>query len=153
MSNVETDILIKKTVNKRLKKSRQESPEMQSTSIATKHETRTHAGSTVNYIQICFICKKSRDRTGNWTLMLVSTIDRQNSVWSKAAELGDEAMLHSILAITGGCINMVANDFRYHRACMNTYLNKERLDTMETKKKESIYDEAFFISRLQCLLH
>ena len=50
---------------------------------------------------------------------------RQTSIWDKAKVLNDEAMLHKIQGFgQDKCIDMVAQDFRYHGKCMDWYLNQ-----------------------------
>ena len=65
---------------------------------------------------------ESRDKKGNWALVLVSTQDRQNTVWAKAKELQDDSMLQQLQGSGDSCVDMIANDFRYHKACLDAYM-------------------------------
>ena len=50
--------------------------------------------------------------------------ERQHSIWQKAKEFGDDNMLHQIQGHGHSCVDMIANDFKYHRSCLCAYLTK-----------------------------
>jgi len=103
--------------------------------------TRSSTPQPINYKEECFICGRERTTKGDRSLLLVSTMDRQTSVWDKANELRDEDMLLKLRGSNNNCIDMVAGDFQYHKTCMNNYLTK-RVPTQETCTHTSPYDAA-----------
>ena len=58
------------------------------------------------------------------SLLLISTLDGQKSVWDNANDIGDKAMLHKIRCPDNKCTDMVADYCQYHRVCMNSYLTR-----------------------------
>lgn len=102
------------------------------------------AGKPIDYNKtVCFICEKERDDHGDRNLIAVSTPGgREKTVHKKAKELNDDAMLFKIKGHGDTCIDMVANNFHYHRSCMNRYSAK-RAPTNTGLSKPSPHDEAF----------
>uniref|UniRef100_UPI00358FC7DF uncharacterized protein n=1 Tax=Myxine glutinosa TaxID=7769 RepID=UPI00358FC7DF len=88
---------------------------------------------------------------GDRSLLFIATYDRQNSVWKKANKLEDEDMLRKIRGPDGNkCTDMIADDFRYHRNCMNFYLTR-RVHKQEKTSTDTIqYDAALtqLVSRI-----
>ena len=60
----------------------------------------------------------------NRSLLFISTFGEQKSVWDNANDLGDKAMLHKIRGPDTKCTDMVADYFKYHMVCMNSYLTR-----------------------------
>ena len=86
----------------------------------------------------CFICNKRRDPKGRWQLILVATNSRQQTIYDKARYLNDEEMLIKIQGYGQDSIDMIAADFRYHKSCMDNYMNRK----VPTVNKNE-YDFAF----------
>ena len=86
----------------------------------------------------CFICRRQCTSKGEHKLLLVTTTECQNSIWKKAQELNDHSMLHHIQGFGDTCIDMIANDFRYHRSCLAIYLTRTELNP--TKKSDSVHE-------------
>ena len=95
-----------------------------STDSESSIRSRSSLGSSsINYKQQCFICERARSKKGERNLRLIEMQSRQKSIWDKAKALNDEAMLHKIQGFgQDKCIDMVAQDFRYHGKCMDWYL-------------------------------
>lgn len=55
-------------------------------------------------------------------LTSVATIERQTSIHNKAKELNDEAVMLKIQEHGEKCLDLIANDFRYHLRCMNRFM-------------------------------
>ncbi len=49
-------------------------------------------------------------------------------------------MLFKIRGVSGGCLDMIASDFRYHQTCMNQYMGK----TKPKQYPENPYDLSFY---------
>ena len=103
--------------------------------------TRSAVKSSTQLKEECFVCGKSRNKKGHWKLVLISTTDRQNSVWTKAKELNDENMLRQLQGFGNSCIDMVASDFRYHRTCHDSYMMKTPADS--GPKPPNTFDAGF----------
>ena len=86
-----------------------------------------------------FVCNKKRDPKGNWQLTLVSTETRQQAIHEKAKYLNDEELLVKIQGHGNQAIDMIAADFRYHKSCMDNFMNKK----LSAVIKENAYDLAF----------
>ena len=80
--------------------------------------------SSTDYKAVCFLCERERDSKGDRELTLVTTVNRQNSIHSKAKELRDESVLLKIQGHGYNCLDLIANDFRYHLRCMNNFMNR-----------------------------
>ena len=65
---------------------------------------------------------KNTNYQGWKSLLLISTLDIQKSVWDSAKELGDEDMPHRIWGSDNKCPDMVAYYFQYRRVCINAYM-------------------------------
>lgn len=117
----------KKTVEQRCRakiRKREQAENLQEPQQHNPQILTRSAGSTIKLKEECFVCRKARDKKGNWTLVLVRTLDRQNSVWSKAKELQDDNMLRELQGFGETCVDMIANDFRYHKTCLDAYMNQ-----------------------------
>ena len=57
-------------------------------------------------------------------LTLVSTVDRQRSIHEKAKQMNGEAVLIRIGGHGDQCLDLRANDFRYHLRCTSKFMNK-----------------------------
>uniref|UniRef100_A0A8C4QBZ0 Pseudouridylate synthase RPUSD2 n=1 Tax=Eptatretus burgeri TaxID=7764 RepID=A0A8C4QBZ0_EPTBU len=79
---------------------------------------------TIDFKSTCLICEKQRDRKGNHKFSFSETSDGQHSIWEKARELEDSVMLHRIQGDGEQCIDMEAQEFRYHESCIKTYLKR-----------------------------
>ena len=88
-----------------------------------------HKRSSVNFKACCFICNNQRDSKGAWQLILVATKQRQNAIHQKAKYLKDEDILVKIQGHTEESIDMIASDFRYHKSCMNHFMNRRPTQT------------------------
>ncbi|GFR98062.1 hypothetical protein ElyMa_004491600 [Elysia marginata] len=78
--------------------------------------------------KVCFLCERERttySKKRDRNLILVSTIDRQRSIHEKAKQLQDVSVLTKVQGFGSECIDMVANDFRYHRSFMADFLNRK----------------------------
>ena len=73
--------------------------------------------------------KRERDRNDDGKLIKIATGDRQISIWNKAKELNDEKMLHLIQGNGTECVDMIANDFQYHKLCLTQFLNRRVLES------------------------
>jgi len=73
-------------------------------------------------------------------LVLVSSKDRQTKIFPKAKELNDRSMMMKVGV--DAPVDMIAMDFRYHRICMTTYLNRKTGvatdGDMKPKREEAI---------------
>uniref|UniRef100_UPI00358F3110 uncharacterized protein n=1 Tax=Myxine glutinosa TaxID=7769 RepID=UPI00358F3110 len=78
--------------------------------------------SKAEFTMVCFICGKERDKMGQHKLTLVATKAREDTILQKAKELDDFAMLHMIQGHGDSCMDLIANDFRYHKSCLTSYL-------------------------------
>ena len=87
----------------------------------------------------CFICRRERTSKGDHKLLLVSMADRQNSIWKKAKDLQDENMLYHIHGFGDNCIDMVANDFKYHKSCLDSYLTKSQTTSTSGQHDEGVH--------------
>lgn len=119
--------------------------------VSSAPKTRSALPQSVKHKKECFICGRARSTKGDRSLILIATYDRQNSVWKKANELKDEDMLINIRGPEGNkCTDMIANDFRYHRECMNFYLTRRVHAQEKTDSDTSLYDAALtqLISRI-----
>lgn len=85
--------------------------------------TRSFSKAKIDYKKVCFVCEKSRDKKGDRKLILVGYEKRQDKIFQKALQLNDSDMLHKI-EDGGKCLDMVANDFRYHKGCLDGYMLK-----------------------------
>ena len=114
-------------------------------------KTRFLTPQPIKYKEECFICGRARSAKGDRSLLLIATYDRQNSIWKKANELEDENMLRKIRGPDGNkCADMIADDFRYHRACMNFYLTRRVCSQEKTSTDTNPYDAALtkLVSRI-----
>lgn len=113
-------------------------PSTETDSSAPK--TRFSVTRPIKYKEECFICG-TRTTKGHRSLLLISTYDRQNSIWEKGNQLEDEDMLRKIRGPDlNKCTDMIANDFRYHKNCMFVYLTR-RVHTQEKTSTDTIpYD-------------
>lgn len=55
---------------------------------------------------------------------MVSTVDKQRSIHEKAKQLNYEAVLLRIGGHGDQCLDLIANDFRYHLRCVNKFMKK-----------------------------
>lgn len=90
----------------------------------------------------CFLCEKSRNPKDRHILVLLSSFDMQHSIHQKAKELGDESILMKIEGHGDSTVDMIANDFRYHRLCMTRFLNRKK-EEESSSTGTNPYDSAF----------
>ena len=88
----------------------------------------------------CFICGRDRDLKGVWIMCTVSTQTRSDAIYGKASELQDAFVLANITNKNYGQINLAAYKYRYHRFCMDGFMNRKCSDNKDTSTR---YDEAF----------
>ena len=81
----------------------------------------------IDHKEDCFICGREKTGKGDCKLLLVTAFDRQNLIWKKAKELGDDEMLTHIQGHGDSCIDMIAIGFRCHKPCLNKYLKMSDL--------------------------
>lgn len=74
----------------------------------------------------CIICNKERDTKGNRKQIYVRTFNRQNEIFQKAKELHDEQILRRIQGVGSSCMDMIANDVKYHNLCMLYFLKRSK---------------------------
>lgn len=122
-----------------VKKARVEENNPQTSSAARSVDLRKR--SSVNFKACCFICNKQRDSKGAWQLILVATKQRQNAIHQKAKDLKDEDILVKIQGHTEESIDMIASDFRYHKSCMNHFIN--RRPTKTSTSIHCVHDDTF----------
>ena len=79
----------------------------------------------IDYKTNCFICEKQRDSKGTWALVVIATKQRQEAVYLKAKLLDDDKMLMKIQGYGDEPADMIAADFRYHKSCMDIYMNRK----------------------------
>ena len=84
--------------------------------------TQSSPSQLVNYKEECLICGRTRTTKGDRSLLLISTLDRQKSVWDNGKEIGNEDMLYRICGSDNKCPDMVADDFQLQRVCINAYI-------------------------------
>ena len=106
---------------------------------ASEMKTKSRSGQPIDFKTCCFLCDKKRDPKGNWQLTLVSTETRQHAIHEKAKYLNDEELLVKIQGHGNQAIDMIAADFRYHKSCMDNFMNKK----LSAVIKENAYDLAF----------
>ena len=87
-----------------------EEPAQESSHVLTRRSTNT--GHPMQLKEECFVCGKSRNKKGQRNLILVSTLDRQKSILSKAKELCDNNMLQLLQGHGDSCVDMIASGFR-----------------------------------------
>ena len=92
---------------------------------ASELKTTSWSGQPIGFKTCCFLCNKKRDPNGNWQLTLVSTETRQQAIHKKAKYLNDEELLVKIQGHRNQAIDMIAADFRYHKSCMDNFMNKK----------------------------
>jgi len=97
--------------------------------------------SAVNLKKCCFICEKERDAKGVWKLILVATEPRQKAIYEQAMKIQDQAILLKIHGI--GNRDMVAADFRYHKSCMDTFMNRRETKCIMPVNQGDPYENAF----------
>lgn len=122
-----------------VKKSRNEENNPEASSVACSTDLRKR--SSVHFKSCCFICNKERDAKGSWQRILVATKQRQNAIHQKAKDIKDEGILVKIQGHTDECIDMIAADFRYHKTCMNNFMN--RRPTRSSNSTNCVHDDAF----------
>lgn len=83
----------------------------------------------------CIICNKERDIKGNRKQIFVTTFNRQNEIFQKAKELDDVQILNRIQGIGNSCMDMIANDVKYHRLCMLEFLKRSKSIAKDTVPK------------------
>lgn len=76
----------------------------------------------IDYKTVCFLCEKTRDKSGDRKLVLVATSTRQESIYRKAKYLDDAEVLRKIQGFGSNCMDLIAHDFRYHRTCLTKYM-------------------------------
>ena len=106
---------------------------------ASEMKTTSRSGQPIDFKTCCFLCNKKCDPKGNWQLTLVSTETRQQAIHEKAKYLNDEELLVKIQWHGNQTIDMIAADFRYHKSCMDNFMNKK----LSAVIKEKAYDLAF----------
>ena len=79
------------------------------------------------------------DPRGNWQLTLVSTETRQQAIHEKAKYLNNKELLVKIQGLGNQTIDMIAADFRYHKSCMDNFMNKK----LSAVIKENVCNLAF----------
>jgi hypothetical protein len=101
--------------------------------------------SLTDFKAVCFLCERERDTKGDRTLTLVSRVDRQKSIHDKAKGLRDEAVLLKIEGHGDYCLDLIANDFRYHLRCMNNFMNRRCKASEQTCDSKGVteYDKVF----------
>ena len=102
----------------------------------------TGSRTNFDYKSVCFLCDKLRDRKGGRQLTLVSTTERQHSIHMKAKSLCDEALLTKIQVYGTEVIDMIANDFRYHKLCMDKFMTRRVTPPMSNPERDRT-NEAF----------
>ena len=123
----------------KLKRYEEEDSSQCGTAESSKVSTRsTHA--PVQFKEECFVCRKTRDKKGDRKLILVSTTNRHNLICTKAKELKDNHMLQILQGFGESCADMVASDFRYHKSCLTSYMNRKLESTVKTP---SAHDTGF----------
>ena len=105
-----------------VKKSRIEDYNPETSSVACS--VIKHKRSMVDFNACCFICNKQRDSKGSWKLILVATKQKQNAMLKKANYLKDEDILIKIQGHAEVPVDMIAANFRYHKSCMNNFMNR-----------------------------
>ena len=118
----------------------EEEPAQESSHVLTRRSTNT--GHPMQLKEECFVCGKSRNKKGQRNLILVSTLDRQKSILSKAKELCDNNMLQFLQGHGDSCVDMIASGFRYHKLCLDTYLNKKPAEA-QNLKPQNLYEVGF----------
>lgn len=114
-----------------------------SSSSNTAHMgTRSSSEQPIRYKHQCFICCKERDKKGEWKLLLITDLEGHKPIQQKARSLHDEVMLKRLHMFDSGSIDIVAADFRYHRSCMTTYMNK-RITGAKQQAENDPYNDAF----------
>jgi len=103
---------------------------------------RTSWTATIDYKSVCHLCEKDRDGLGDRTLVSVVTVERQLSIHNKAKELNEEAVLLKIMGHGEKCLDLIANDFRYHRKCLNRFMTNRKTEGASSAKL-SEHDTAF----------
>ena len=125
-----------------------------SSSSNTAHMgTRSSSEQPIRYKHQCFICCKERDKKGEWKLLLITDLEGHKPIQQKARSLHDEVMLKRLHMFDSGSIDIVAADFRYHRSCMTTYMNK-RITGAKQQAENDPYNDAFekLISEIEAAL-
>lgn len=74
--------------------------------------------------------------------MLITDLEGHKPIQQKARSLHDEVMLKRLHMFDSGSIDIVAADFRYHRSCMTTYMNK-RITGAKQQAENDPYNDAF----------
>ena len=116
----------------------------QTSSAGTSSSTRS-TKPQIDY-KACFICNKERDLKGNRHLFLIATEQRRNSIQEKAKQLNDQDILLKIQGHSCETIDMIAADYRYHKVCMDQYLNRRVQKTMTSSEDDQVagfYNQAF----------
>jgi len=91
----------------------------------------------------CFIRKTERDSKGERQLILVATEQWQRAIYWKAVTLQDQAMLLKIQGMGNEPIDMIAADFRYHKSCLDKFMNRRPSIPSCSSSKTDEYDLAF----------
>lgn len=123
-----------------------ESKRLRTESESSAGETpflRTSRTATIDYKSVCLLCEKDRDGLGDRTLVSVVTVERQLSIHNKAKELNEEAVLLKIMGHGEKCLDLIANDFRYHRKCLNRFMTKRKTEGASLAKlseHDSVFD-------------
>ena len=99
--------------------------------------------SVVNFKSCCFICNKERDSKGNRRLFLVATKTRQKGIYDKATYLQDESMLLKIQGLGQEPIDMIAADYRYHKTCLDNFMNKRKPSASSSTSIADEYERAY----------
>lgn len=97
----------------------------------------------IDYKSCCFICEKARDKKGERNLILVATDQRQRSIYCKALELQDDKMLLKIQGLGNKPLDMVAADIRYHKSCLDKFMNRRNVFPVAATTRFDVYDSAF----------
>jgi len=133
----------KKTVAQKMKSHVSNTSEETATTDVGSCSVRPRRGSSatgyIDHKTQCFICRRERTSKGDHKLLLVSMADRQNSIWKKAKDLQDENMLYHIHGFGDNCSDMVANDFKYHKSCLDSYLTKSQTTSTSGQHDEGVH--------------
>ena len=100
----------------------------------------SRSATALDYKTCCFICNKERDLKGNWQLTLIATETRQKAIYEKAKYLNDVEMLVKVQGYGKEPIGMIAADFRYHKSCMDAFMNRKR-PTMKLNEYDLAFNE------------
>ena len=120
----------------------EKSDSLDNSTIRLRSDSSSLVGKSLEYNKsVCFLCEKERDSYGVWTLIAIATPDgRERAIHKKAKDINDEVMLFKIKGHGETCVDMVANNFHYHRS---RYMNKRTLNDKEISSDSNQHDAVF----------